>query len=137
MIDTIPSNAEIEVMLGEKAYTAWTRLCDFIHTDYDMEVLWNHGGKAGIYECKFRRGGKPLCCTYLREGCFGFMIIYGKVEREKFECQRHSFSSEVQSTYDAANTYHDGKWMMFEISDEHLLEECKSLLHIKRRPKKH
>ena len=32
--------------------------------DYDMERLWNTGGKDWTYEYKYRRGGKTLCCLY-------------------------------------------------------------------------
>lgn len=39
------------------------------------------------------------------------MVILGKDERIKFENNRGDYSNEVQKRYDAAKTYHDGKWI--------------------------
>ena len=62
------------------------------------------------------------------------MIILGKDERAKFEQERGRYSKEVQRIYDEAQTYHDGKWMMFEPVDVTLFDDFTRLLNIKRRP---
>ena len=62
------------------------------------------------------------------------MIILGKDERAKFEQERGRYSKEVQRIYDEAQTYHDGKWMMFEPVDAALFDDFTRLLNIKRRP---
>ena len=62
------------------------------------------------------------------------MIIFGKDERARFETSRSQYSDTVQSIYDAATTYHDGKWMMVEMDDSSLLDEVMRLLAIKRKP---
>ena len=99
-----------------------------------MDCLWNKGGKAWKYEYKYRRGGKTLCALYARENCVGFMIILGKNERLKFETDRDNYSKEVQRIYDEAQTYYDGKWIMFEPVDDSLFNDFIKLLRIKRRP---
>ena len=104
--------------------------------NYDMDRLWNKGGKAWTYEYKYWRGGKTLCALYARENCVGFMIIFGKEERLKFEKERESYAKEIQRVYEEAKTYHDGKWMMFEPTDTSLLDDFMRLLRIKRRPNK-
>ena len=101
---------------------------------YDIECLWNTGGKAWKYEYKYRRGGKTLCALYARENCVGFMVILGKDERLAFEADRENYSEEVQALYDAAQTYHDGKWIMFEPVDTSLFQDFIRLLGIKRKP---
>ena len=62
------------------------------------------------------------------------MIIFGKEERNKVEEIRNELSSYVLEIYDNAQTYHDGKWVMFNITDNSILEELKKLLLIKRKP---
>lgn len=52
-----------------------------------------------------------LCALYAKEDCISFMVILGKDERIKFENNRGDYSNEVQKRYDAAKTYHDGKWI--------------------------
>ena len=134
MLDSIPGGDEMKSLLGDSLYDVWTQLTACIDEKYDMERLWNNGGKAWTYEYKYRRGGKTLCALYARENCIGFMIILGKEERIKFEKDRESYSKEVQIIYDESRTYHDGKWMMFEPEDTSLFDDFIRLLNIKRKP---
>jgi hypothetical protein len=125
---------DIESLIGSGRLRLWAKLCNAIDSRYDMERLWGSGGKAWRFEYKYRRGGKTLCALYAREDCLGFMIIFGRDERAKFEAVRHTFSEEVQKTYDAATTYHDGKWVMFKIEDSSMFDDVIRLLAIKRKP---
>ena len=134
MLDIIPDAEEMTTLLGKSLYGIWNELCALIDEKYDMERLWNKGGKAWTYEYKYRRGGKTLCALYARENCIGFMVILGKDERLKFEQDRQLYTKEVQRIYDETQTYHDGKWMMFEPTDASLFDDFIRLLHIKRKP---
>lgn len=90
----------------------WQTLDAIINQSYDMEQTWGSGGKKWTSEYKYRRGGKTLCCLYAKSNCIGFMIIFGKLEREKFEEIRGELPKAVCDQYDAAETYHDGKRVM-------------------------
>ncbi len=46
-LEQIPTEAEIATLLGEKAYTAWQKICYFVGENYDMQTLWCTAGKAG------------------------------------------------------------------------------------------
>lgn len=130
----IPTSETLENLIGKELYNVWTSLCQLIEQKYNMEQLWNYGGKAWKYEYKYRRGGKTLCALYAREQAFGFMVILGKDERAKFELQREAFSNETLKTYDEATIFHDGKWIMFELKDASLFSDMERLLSIKRKP---
>ena len=134
MLDAAPTAEQMITLVGTSRYGIWNQLCALIEEKYDMDRLWNQGGKAWTYEYKYRRGGKTLCALYARENCIGFMIILGKDERAKFEQERGRYSREVQRIYDESRTYHDGKWMMFEPVDATLFDDFTRLLNIKRRP---
>ena len=62
------------------------------------------------------------------------MVILGRAERLKFEADRERYTEEVQKVYDEAQTYHDGKWLMFEPTDTSLFDDLMRLLRIKLRP---
>ena len=134
MLDIIPDAEEMTGLVGEALYDIWKKLNALIEEKYDMDCSWNKGGKAWKYEYKYRRGGKTLCAFYARENCVGFMIILGKGERLKFEADKAQYAKEVQRIYEETQTYHDGKWMMFELADTALFDDFMRLLHIKRKP---
>lgn len=130
----IPTPEMLENLIGKELYNVWTSLCQLIEQKYNMEQLWNYGGKAWKYEYKYRKGGKTLCALYTKEQTLGFMVIFGKNERARFESQREVFSNETLKIYDGATTYHDGKWIMFELKDTSLFSDMEQLLSIKRKP---
>ena len=134
MTDITPDARQMTALLGGQLYEVWNSLCALIEERYDMERTWNSGGKAWVYEYKYRRGGKTLCALYARENCLGFMVILGRDERAKFESDRANYSEEVQRVYDEAATYRDGKWIMFEPRDASLFGDLMKLLKIKRKP---
>lgn len=134
MLDQIPNEKEMTALLGESLYEVWNQLCAAIEESYEMDRLWGNGGKAWDYEYKYRRGGKTLCALYARENCMGFMVVLGKDERSKFEADRGHYTKEVQEIYDEAQTYHDGKWILFEPADTSLFGDFIRLLGLKRKP---
>lgn len=130
----IPTPEMLENLIGKELYNVWTSLCQLIEQKYNMEQLWNYGGKAWKYEYKYRKGGKTLCALYAKEQTLGFMVIFGKNERAKFDSQREVFSDETLKIYDGATTYHDGKWIMFELKDTSSFSDMEQLLSIKLKP---
>ena len=130
----IPTPETLEALTGKELYDLWTSLHQLIEQKYNMEQMWNHGGKKWTYEYKYRRGGKTLCDLYAKEQTIGFMVILGKDERTKFESMREMFSNAAQKIYDETTTFHDGKWLMFELKDTSLFNDIERLLSIKRKP---
>lgn len=134
MPEEIPTMSAMTDLVGQPLFEVWQALCSAIDEKYDMERSWNPGGKRWTYEYKYRRGGKTLCCLYAKSHCIGFMIIFGKEEREKVEAIRSTLSPVVYKKYEEAETYHDGKWVMFEPTDQSEFDDYRKLLAIKRRP---
>ena len=134
MHNTAPSQSTMTELLGQSLFEVWQSLCAAIEARYEMERVWNASGKKWTYEYKYRRGGKTLCCLYARKNCVGFMVIFGKDERTKFEDMRHTLSDTVCKQYDEAETYHDGKWVMFKPTNTAEFPDYMKLLAIKRKP---
>lgn len=127
---------DVANIVGEKKKEVFHSIRQLINSQYDMDQTWNRAKKNWEYEYKFRRGGKTLCAFYFRPDTLGFMIILGKAEREEFELSRENFSSPILQLYDQSETYHDGKWIMIELTDLSLKKDIELLLHLKRRPNK-
>ena len=127
---------ELEKLVGIDKVNIFYDIVNEITKLYDMEQIWNYGGKKWAYEYKFRKGGKTLCAFYFKDNTLGFMIIFGKDERTKVEEIRNELSFDVLENYDNAETFHDGKWVMFDITNNSIIEDLKKLLFIKRKPNK-
>lgn len=125
---------ELERLVGINKVNIFYHITDVITSLYETEQIWNNGGKKWTYEYKFRKSGKTLCAFYFKENTLGFMIIFGKDERIIVEEIRNELSSDVLKTYDDAQTFHDGKWVMLNITDYSISEDIKKLLFIKRKP---
>ena len=125
---------ELEKLVGTDKVNIFYKIVDEITLLYDMDQTWNNGGKKWIYEYKFRKSGKTLCAFYFKENMLGFMIVFGKEERTKVEEIRNELSSDILETYDNAQTFHYGKWVMFNITDYSMIEDFKKLLFIKKKP---
>jgi len=126
---------QVKTML-ESASCAWEKLVGHIRVFYVMDELWEEGNPNHKYynNLRFRRGGKTLVTLCIREGYFIACIVLGKEEREKFDEQRETFGETVCKIYDEAYTYHDGKWIAFDVRDESLIDDMIRLLHVKRKP---
>lgn len=125
---------QIKALLGSNAFAAWKELTAWLDENYSMEKIWGKGGKKWDWELKYRKGGKTLCSFYPAQGFFGFMVIFGKAEREKVEAKRELLSDEALKFYDDARVYHDGKWVMLELNDSSLVDDAMRMTLIKRKP---
>ena len=134
MLEKIQSESTLKELLGQSLFEVWQNLCSTIDEKYEMQQIWNAGGKNWTYEYKYRRGGKTLCSLFGKRNCVGFMIIFGKDERAKFEDIRDTLSDSVCRQYDAATTYRDGKWVMFKPTNAEQFSDYMKLLAIKRKP---
>lgn len=54
MLDIIPDAEQLKTLVGKPLYEVWEKLCALIDEKYDMDCLWNNGGKAWTYEYKYR-----------------------------------------------------------------------------------
>ena len=130
----IPSQSVLIDLIGQPLFEVWQALCSAIDEKYEMDRSWNSGGRRWTYEYKYRRGGKTLCCLYVKSQCIGFMVVFGKDERAKVEVLRNTLSPAVCKKFDEAETYHDGKWVMFEPADKLEFDDYLKLLAVNRRP---
>lgn len=134
MLENIPTNAQLQALMGAPLYELWCEMCRMIEAQYEMDRLWNKGWRDWKYEYKYRRGGKTLCTLYAKENGFMVMLTFGKAERDKIEALRGEFAPEFLEIYDAGEVLHDGKWLSIEPQTTAMLEQIMKTLPAKRRP---
>ena len=136
MLENIPEEEELKHLMGDNIFRNWSLINKFIEKNYEMDILWNKGGKTGVYEFKYRKSSKTLCALYPKKQGLCILIIFGKVERDKFENSREEFSEYINKFYDNTKQYHDGKWLYIDRVDDEIAKDIEKLLLIKKRPNK-
>ena len=53
MLDAAPTAEQMTALVGTSRYEIWNQLCALIEEKYDMDRLWNQGGKAWTYEYRY------------------------------------------------------------------------------------
>ncbi len=130
-----PESTVLDALLQDAAPT-WHALRDLVDETYDIAQEWGGKSKYGEYELRWRRGGKTLATAYFHPGKLVCQIVFGQAERDKVEALQPPLSGELRRCYDEATTFHDGKWVGFELPSTEAAQALRPLLLVKRRPNK-
>jgi hypothetical protein len=66
---------------------------------------------------------------------FTVLVVFGKNEIEHFEINSSEFNKNTNETFEKAFQYHDGKWIYKRILSNEDLDDLKSLVLVKKKPK--
>lgn len=89
----IPASEDIENLIGTDLYDVWNSLCQRIEKSYEMEQLWNRGGKAWTYEYKYRKGGKTPVLYMRRKRLWDLWLSWGKMNAPNSKFSGDSFQT--------------------------------------------
>lgn len=133
---TPPDDSEIAQWLGKKAYKYWTQVMQLIDKIYpDVFVPeWLYGGRKHGWSLRYKKS-KSFCTLIPEKNRFALLIVFGAEERAKVEIMKSNLSQYTLEKYDKAQTYHDGKWVLFTIDNDKIIGDLMRLLAIKRKPK--
>lgn len=131
-----PSDSEIAEWLGEGAYQYWKQVTNLIERNYPgiFTPEWLFGGKKHGWSLRYKKS-TSFCTLIPEKNHFALLIVFGAEERSKVETIRDSLSTYTQMEYDAATTYHDGKWVLITINSNEVIEDVMKLLALKRKSK--
>jgi hypothetical protein len=134
--DAQPDNAALADWMGEDGYKRWAELVEYIETNYPgvFEPDWLFGGKKHGWCLRYKKS-KSFCTLIPEKGRLVVMIVFGAQERAKVEEILSDLVSHAREDYEAATTYHDGKWMTLTIDSDEVFDDVKRFLYIKRKPK--
>ena len=135
--DGPPDAGRVERWIGPLAYAYWGRASAMIDDLYPgvFEPQWLDGGKKHGWSLRYKKNRS--FCTFIPErNAFKLQITFGSKEREKVEALRDRISPATREAYDSAKTYHDGKWLLLTVGDDTVLDDVRTLLSVKRSPKR-
>lgn len=130
-----PTQEQIKSWMGERSYALWTQISSLIAERYPSVFApeWLFGGKKYGWSLRYKKS-KSFCTLIPEKNSLGLLIVFGADERAKVETIRQELSESILNAYDAATTYHDGKWLFLGITDEAMLSDVARLLAVKRKP---
>ena len=58
MLENIPSQSTMAELLGQSLFEVWKALCSMIEEKYDIEPVWNAGGRIGSTNINIERAAR-------------------------------------------------------------------------------
>ncbi|MDD2703664.1 MAG: DUF3788 domain-containing protein [Candidatus Omnitrophica bacterium] len=131
-----PSITKVKTWMGAEAYGFFNHITKTIARRYPGIFIpeWLYGGKKHGWSLRYKKS-KSFCTLIPEKGYLRIIIVFGAEERAKVEGIRGELSAPVRRQYDAATTYHDGKWLRLTINSNKVFKDVEALLTIKRKPK--
>ncbi len=132
----VPTERKIIATIGSRSARLWKEIKRFLKTHYAFHPELHFYGKKYGWCYRYRRKGKTLCVLFPENKAFTVLVTLGKKEIEHFQQDYHSFNKDSQNVFREAHQYHDGKWIYKRVLNASDLDDIKSLIRIKKKPKK-
>lgn len=130
-----PIDSQVAAWIGEKAFGYWKQVIGLIDRYYPGVFVpdWIFGGKKHGWSLRYKKG-KSFCTLIPEKDKCALVIVFGAEERDKVESMKDRLSPESRKEYEAAPTYHDGKWLLLTVDSAPVLEDVRLFLAVKRKP---
>ncbi len=130
-----PTLEQVEAWIGSDAYSFWMQVTRLIEQTYPNVFTpeWLFGGKKHGWSLRYKKS-HSFCTLVPERQRFALLIVFGAEERTGVEAIRQELSARTLGEYDAAETYHDGKWLLLDVDTAERVADVERLLQVKRRP---
>ena len=129
-----PGATEISRALTAAVEPLWQALTGYLGRAYDFAPESKYGRKSG-WAFQYRRSERTLCTLFPEEKAFTVLVTLGKNELARLHPQLADLGKRTQEIIDQAHQYPDGKWLWIRVSEERDVEDIKTLIVCKRRPR--
>lgn len=133
--DMTPTDELVENTIGKKNISLWGRIKEYLNHAYQINPDLLFYGKKYGWCYRYRKSNKTLCTLFPEKDAFTILITLGKKELEKLEPDFKTLSKKTQDLINSAHQYHDGKWLWVRIPNVGKVEDIKTILTLKRKPK--
>lgn len=130
-----PTVTDMEKFIEKKDIISyWRTLMEYINDHYKLDQLIKYGGKNYGWEINYRAGKRSIISLSPEREAFTVLIIFGKKEIEKFNEASDKVTTTTKELIENTKQYHDGKWIWMRVLEERQVNDCITLLTIKRKP---
>lgn len=129
-----PDLARITEYIGSPL---WRELCGFVESGYAAKPKVEYSMCSGApgWNVKYRAGGRSLCTLYPHEGFFTCLVCIGAREAMEAEIVLSACCPYTRELYQKARPVNDTRWLMIDVTSSAVLEDVKSLLSVRVKPK--
>lgn len=115
----------------------WTAFGDYMGQAYDTQPKLAYSGCSGQpgWNVKYQKGGKSLCTLYPMEGYFIALVVVGEKERTEAELLLPTLTAYTREKYGTSGALMGARWLMLSVTDEAVLQDVRTLIGLRRRPK--
>lgn len=136
-VNQVPLYEDIIQFIGKGA-PMWSELLSYIEKEYHAQPKMTYSkctAQPG-WNIKYQKCSKSLCTLYPMQGFFIALVVVGAKEEEEVEMALGTFTPYIQELYHKTSFSCGGRWLMIEIKNTPVLEDVKSLITIRVKPKK-
>ncbi len=138
-INQVPSLKDIKFYIG-KSETIWDELISFIEDTYNVssQMSYSKCSAQPGWNIKYKKSGKSLCTLYPMEDYFIALIVIGAKEEDEVRMgiEAGMFTPYIMELYQKTAFSAGGRWLMIEVREKELLNDIKTLIKIRVKPKK-
>jgi hypothetical protein len=133
--DIKPADKDMLKIVG-RISSLWIELRNYVEGSYKIipETVF-YGMKYG-WTLRYRKSGKTLCSLFPERDAFTVLLVLGKKEVEKTQLILDKLNKAVKKIFKETKRLHDGKWLWISVQTASDIDTIKTLLSVKRRPKK-
>jgi hypothetical protein len=116
----------------------WGKMNEFLTDTYNIKPKLSYSKCSAQpgWNVKYQKGGKSLCTLYPMEGFFIALVVIGNAETAEAELLLPTFGEYMQDLYKRTAFSCGGRWLMVNVTEPEILDDVKTLVKIRVRPKK-
>lgn len=138
-INQMPSLDDVKCYIG-KSEPIWNELILFIEDTYNVssQISYSQCSAQPGWNIKYKKSGKSLCTLYPMEDYFIALIVVGAKEEDEVRMMMDAgiFTPYVMELYQKTAFSAGGRWLMVDVKNKELLNDIKTLIQIRVKPKK-
>ncbi|MBN2543211.1 DUF3788 domain-containing protein [bacterium] len=130
-----PSDEIIRQLIGDDVLVYWDMFRDYLKEAYNMEPELLYYGQKHGWCLRYRKSKRTLCTIFPEKGAFTVLVILGSRELAKLEHHFLELNSKMQTMIQTTHKEYDGKWLWIQVKNDKYVNDVKTLLSVKRKPK--
>ena len=133
-----PTDKDIGGFIGNDL---WWEINAYLQETYSVQPKMTYSNCAmdkGLWKgwnVKYQKSGKALCTLYPRQGFFVALVVIGAKEMTEAELLMPMCCEYTQKLFNDVQVCMGGKWLAMEVTDNDILNDIKSLILLRVKPK--